>query len=309
MIAYRQWCTDMYRTLIYENSIGQKLYLTKDANSFLYDLQNMGFSYTNEISTSEYDTWMQLERTDISRSDLSGTYLISYDSNSDIYTAKNAAEKILNYDQVLNRTRKNKVHGKLYYSNASARTVYAYALLKGFEFGEIEENEENQLAIKISFSLLTKNWISIYPKTFSMELLDTDFLGHPFSHPFGHVSDAEQNNQTLIFEVSGNDVAYIVIRVYGAVTNPSLSIWNFSNPDEKYTIKYLGTVQEGSVLEINMIDMYTTVDGVNAIADFDIVNYSIPFFNLVPGKYVMNMQSDLNRGKIQIDIYDSWVSG
>lgn len=300
---------DEYRKLIYENSIGQKLYLTEDSHAFLYNLDKMGYSYENEISTTEYDTFMQLERTDIVHPEISGIYTIGYDANADIYTAKNAAEKILNYDQVVNRTREKKVHGKLHYTNAAGRKVYAYALLKSFEFGEIEESDDKQLLINISFSLLTKNWISMEPKVFVMELLETDFLGHPFGHPFGHVSDAAQNNQTLLFDVSGNDIAYIVIRVYGEVTNPSLSIIDLSDPDEKYTIKYLGTIREGSILEINMIDMYATVDGVNAIADFDIVNHSIPFFNLIPGRYMMNMQSDLNRGKYQIEIYDSWVSG
>lgn len=298
-----------YRKLIYENSIGQKLYLAEDSHAFLYNLDNMGYSYENEISTTEYDTFMQLERTDIVRSEISGIYTISYDSNADIYTAKNSAEKILNYDQVVNRIREKKVHGKLHYTNAAGRKVYAYALLKSFEFGEIEESDDKQLLINISFSLLTKNWIAAEPKVFVMELLETDFLGHPLGHPFGHVSDAAQNNQTLFFDVSGNDIAYIVIRVYGEVSNPSLSIIDVSNPDEKYTIKYLGTIPDGSILEINMIDMYATVDGVNAIADFDIVNYSIPFFNLIPGQYMMNMHSDLNRGKYQIEIYDSWVSG
>lgn len=78
---------------------------------------------------------------------------------------------------------------------------------------------------------------------------------------------------------------------------------------ETYNIKYAGEVPEGSTMVLDMIDMYAKVDGINCLSKFDIVNYDIPFFQVIPGNYSMLIGAENLSGKAQIEIYESWVSG
>lgn len=299
---------ETYRKYIYENSKGDKLHLNESGDAFLYNVSGMGYAYQNEISQTEYDTLLELQKTDISREPVAGTYLISGDKNEDIYQLKRYAEGVLNYDQIINRTQNKRIRGKLYYQNALGQPVFAYVLIKDFKFGEIAEDSD-ELEINLSFDMLSKNWISEQPKVYSIDLNeDIQYFQHPYGHPFGHVDPDAGYYKRLSISISGNDVAYITVSIEGEVRGFRMEIMN-EDGTSGHRIKYKNEIPAGSVMELNMIDIYTRQDGENCISGFDIVNYDIPFFYILPGRYTLKFGAEYLNGRVAINIFESWVSG
>lgn len=299
---------ETYRKYIYENSKGDKLHLNESGDAFLYNVSGMGYSYSNEISQTEYDTFLELQKTDIAREPLSGNYIISADDNESIYQAKRYAESVLNYDQILNRTQNKRIRGKLHYQNDLGFPVFAYVLVKDFKFGEITEDSD-ELEISLSFDMLSKNWISEEPKVYSIDLNeDISYYNHAFGHPIGHVDPDAGFYKRLQISISGNDVAYITVSIEGEVNGFRMEITN-EDGSSCHVIKYLNNIPKGSIMELNMIDIFTKQDGENCIAGFDIVNYDIPFFYILPGNYTLRFGAEKLNGSVAINIYESWVSG
>lgn len=297
-----------YRKLVYENSRGDKLQLNTSSNAFLWKLNGMGYSYNNEIISSSYDTYREVEAVEISQEKISGEYVISADNLSSIYEKKTFAEEILNYDQVLNRTRRKKTHGKLYCTNGEGRKVYCYALVSEFRFGEVDEDGD-ELTIDVSFDMITKNWISSEPLKLDISFEEDDqYCGHRYGHPFGHVAADADKAKKWNIAVGGTDTAYIVMKVYGEVGDPSFELENTKNGNKK-TIKYKGVIPEGAVLTLSMIDLKATLDGTNVFGNFDIDSGDIPFFPIIPGEYKLKIDSNYNRGKVEVRIYESYASG
>lgn len=301
-----------YRKLVYENSAGEKIDLSVPANSFIYDLQGMGFSYNNDIQENNYTDRLSVESSKLQNQSIKGSLIISdlLQRNSNIYEVQENIARILNYDQLIKKATGKEVYGKLYYTNATGIEVYTPCLIRNFNFGEIIEQNEawKELEIDIEFDRLSKTWINSTPKTISITLEGSDEANyHPFVHPYTHGETYEAGNGAIT-NIGGNDLAKIIIKINGEVTPFTLTIEDLSRNDNK-AIKYDSTIFEGETLIIDNFQFSALKNGIKAINSFDLYNGDSPFFDLIPNtEYKISVDSANLRGSIEIEIYESWVS-
>ncbi|EUJ56621.1 phage distal tail protein domain-containing protein [Listeria fleischmannii] len=301
-----------FRTLKYENSGGKQVDLTIPASHFLYELKNAGFSYTNEISQSNYTDRLEVDSTSLNHQNISGVLEIhsSVNDNASIYTQQEEIATILNYDQLVRKATNSEVSGKLIYKNATGVEVYCPVLVSDFNFGEIEEMDEvlRVLSVDISFSRLSKTWLATTPQTvkFSLEGTDESHM-HPYKHPWTH-GEVYIAGTGSIKNIGGNDLAKLIVNVQGEVSAFTLEIKNTAGTFIK-RIKYDGLVFSGETLTIDNFSLSVKKNNVNAIKDFDLFVGDVPFFDLMPNdQYTIKVNSENLRGEIELLIYESWVS-
>ncbi|PNP90616.1 hypothetical protein BMT55_11590 [Listeria newyorkensis] len=301
-----------YRTLIYENGAGERIDLTVPQSHFLYELTGAGFSYTNEISESNYTDKLDVDSTSLDHADIAGNLEIrdAINSNASIYEKQEKIATILNYDQLIRKATGDETHGKLIYQNDTGIEVYLPVLIANYEFGEITVEEEilHVLAIAISFTRLSKTWLSITPQTIEFSLQGTDEAHfHRYKHPWRHGEVFEAGNGSIAM-IGGNDLAKLIVKVYGEVATFTMRIKDVVSGIVR-TIKYDANVFDNEILIINNFDLSTTKNGVNVINDFDLFLADVPFFDLLPNrKYALHVDSESLRGKIELQIFESWVS-
>lgn len=303
---------DTYRKLVYENSIGEKVDISLPFNSFIYDLQGMGFSYENDIQENNYTDRLTVASNRLINQSIKGKLIITdlLQRNSSIYDLQENIARILNYDQLVRKVSRKDVSGKLYYTNASGRQVYTPCIIRNFSFGEISEQEEiwKELEVGIEFDRLSKTWIGVTPKTIIIFLQGSDEAHyHPYNHPYTH-GETYQAGNGAIANIEGTDLAKIIMKVNGEVTPFTLTIEDLYSKDIK-EIKYDSTIFEGETLIINNFEYSCLKNGIKAINDFDLYGADSPFFDLLPNTdYKISVDSANLRGSIEIEIYESWVS-
>lgn len=299
-----------YRKLRYENLNGETVDLSMPWDTFLYDLGGAGFEYQNNVVQNNYIDHIDLVSVLQQNIPISGSLVFddSGNSNRSIYQKMERAQRIMNYDQLLNRGTKNKRFGKLYYKNATGQEVYTPALVQSFAFGEIAEEPVKELSVSIVFSRGSNVWINTKPNKTLISLIGTDSSHyHPFSHPWTHgIVYAEGNGS--IAAIGGTDFAKTIIRVYGEVANFTLTFAS-ENGTEKHNIIYNDTIGEEEVLVIDNINLIVQKNGENAIQAFDLENGDTPFFSLLPNtNYYINVGSPNLRGSIEVEMYETWVA-
>lgn len=275
---------------------------------FLYNLEGMGFAYENTIEESNYADHTYVTNTRLVIPDFSGelSLLSIHGNNRDIYENQREVTRILNYDQLM-RQQGMDVYGMLIYKNASDVEMFSRALIKSFDFGEIEEDGD-ELKIKIAFDRISKTWIAMTPKVTRINLEGSDQSHkHPYSHPWTHGQTYRAGSGTIT-NISGNHFAKLIIRINGEVSAFTLTIKNTMTGRQK-RIKYDGNINTGETLVIDNFDMFVRKNGVNAIALFDLFTADPPFFDLMPGApYAISVDSANLRGSIEVEIYETWVS-
>ncbi|MBC1605655.1 hypothetical protein HCJ39_13115 [Listeria rocourtiae] len=297
-----------YRTISYQNSAGESVNFSIPYQQFLYNLEGMGFAYENTIEESNYSDHTYITNTRLVTPDFSGelSLLSIHGSNRDIYENQREVTRILNYDQLM-RQQGADVYGKLIYKNASDVEMFSRALIKAFDFGEIEEDGD-ELKVKIAFDRISKTWIATEPKLTKINLEGSDQSHkHPYSHPWVHGQTYTAGSGTIT-NISGNHFAKLIIRINGEVSAFTLTIKNTMTKQQK-RIKYDGSINNGETLVIDNFDMFVRKNGVNAIALFDLFTADPPFFDLMPGApYAISVDSPNLRGSIEVEIYETWVS-
>lgn len=297
-----------YRVLTYKNSAGEEIDFSIPYKQFLYNIEGMGFEYENNIEESNFSDHVFLTNSKLMMPKFSGelTILSAFGENATIYSIQREIARILNYDQLMIRQGID-VTGMLIYKNASSVEVYSRALIKTFDFGEIEEDGD-ELKIKVTFDRLSKTWISTTPKVVKINLEGSDQSHkHPFKHPYTH-GKVYKAGSGSITNVGGNHFAKLIISIHGEVSAFTLTIKNQITKQEK-KIKYDGNIAVGETLTINNFDMYVRKNGVNAIALFDLFAADQPFFDLMPSMpYEISFDSLNLRGLIEVSIYETWVS-
>lgn len=303
---------DTYRKLKYENSLGETIDLNVPYSSFLYNLDGMGFSYENDIQGNNYTDRLNVTSNQLVNKSVKGTLTISdlLQRNSSIYKLQESIARIFNYDQLIRKATGKDVYGKLYYMNATGIEVYTPCLIKKFDFGEIEEQEEiwKELEVDIELDRLSKTWIGVNPKKVVISLQGSDEAHyHPFIHPYIH-GEIYQAGNGAIANIDGNDLAKIILKINGEITPFSLTIENLFRNDKK-VVKYKGTIFEGETLVIDNFEYSVMKNGVKDIDNFDLLNGDSPFFDLLPNtNYKISVDSANLRGSIEVEIYESWVS-
>ncbi|EUJ41532.1 hypothetical protein PWEIH_00680 [Listeria weihenstephanensis FSL R9-0317] len=275
---------------------------------FLYNLEGMGFAYENTIEESNYADHTYVTNTRLVIPDFSGelSLLSIHGNNRDIYENQREVTRILNYDQLM-RQQGVDAYGMLIYKNASDVEMFSRALIKSFDFGEIEEDGD-ELKIKIAFDRISKTWIAMAPKATRINLEGSDQSHkHPYSHPWTHGQTYRAGSGTIT-NIGGNHFAKLIIRINGEVSAFTLTIKNTMTGQQK-RIKYDGNINTGETLVIDNFDMFVRKNGVNAIALFDLFTADPPFFDLMPGApYTISVDSANLRGSIEVEIYETWVS-
>ncbi|MBC1616428.1 hypothetical protein HB904_09525 [Listeria booriae] len=297
-----------YRTISYRNSAGEEANFSMPYQQFLYGLEGMGFAYDNTIEESNYSDHTYITNTRLVIPDFSGelSLLSLHGDNRNIYENQREITRILNYDQLM-RQQGTEAYGTLIYKNASGLEMFSRALIKSFDFGEIEEDGD-ELKIKIAFDRISKTWITSEPKIVRINLEGSDQSHkHPYSHPWTH-GQTYRAGSGSITNIGGNHFAKLIIKINGEVSAFTLTIWDVSTMEKK-RVKYDGNVNIGETLVIDNFDMFVRKDGVNAIALFDLFTADPPFFDLLPGKsYGISVDSQNLRGSIEVAIYETWVS-
>ncbi len=303
------------RKIVYENSKGEKVDLTIPYKSFLYELEGMGFNYENDIQENNYTDRLTVNSTRLVTNSISGSLHISdlLDSNGKIYETERTIATILNYDQLIRKVTGKDARGKLHYTSASGIAVYVPALIKSFSFGEIQEDEGQRiLEVDIQFDRLSKTWLSTTPKTVNISMGGNDESHyHPYAHPFTHGRVYIEGNGEVA-NIGGNDLAKIVLKIEGEVSPFTLSFEDLNSGEIK-TIKYDQTIMNGETLTIDNFNISarkrTSSSEENAARFFDFVNGDIPFFDLLPNtRYAISIVSDVLRGNVSLEVYESWVA-
>ncbi|EUJ22994.1 hypothetical protein PGRAN_11383 [Listeria grandensis FSL F6-0971] len=272
---------NQYRTLIYENIAGERIDLTVPQAHFLYELTGAGFSYTNEVSESNYTDKLDVDSTSLQHADITGLLEIrdAINSNRSIYEKQERIATILNYDQLIRKATGEETHGKLLYKNDTGIEVYLPVLIANYEFGEITVEEEilHVLEVTISFTRLSKTWLATTPQVIVFSLQGTDESHfHRYKHPWQHGEVFEAGNGSIA-TIGGNDLAKLIVKVYGEVSTFTMRIKDALSGMIK-TIKYDANVFDNEVLIINNFDLSTTKNGVNVIRDFDLFLGRCPIF-------------------------------
>lgn len=304
-----------FRKVIYENSSGERVNLTIPFKSFVFELEGMGFEYENDIQENNYTDRLSVNSTRLTTSPISGTLHISdlLDNNQKIYEVERSIATILNYDQLVRKVTGKDVSGKLYYTGASGIEVYVPALIKGFTFGEIQEEEgQRVLEVDIQFDRLSKTWLSSTPKTINISMAGNDESHyHPFSHPFSHGEVSIEGNGKVA-NIGGNDLAKFVLKIDGEVSEFDITFTDQRTGEVKI-IKFDTTIQSSETLIIDNFQLsakLVTSDGEsNASSSFDFLNGDIPFFDLLPNTvYAVSISSAVLRGNVTLEVYESWVA-
>lgn len=179
--------TTAYRTISYRNSAGEIADFSMPYQQFLYNIEGMGFAYDNTVEESNYSDHVYVANTRLATADFTGelSLLSIFGDNRNIYENQRELTRILNYDQLM-RQQGADAYGTLIYKNASGIEMFSRALIKSFNFGEIEEDGD-ELKVKVSFDRISKMWVSAKAKKVTINLEGSDEAHkHPYSHPWTH---------------------------------------------------------------------------------------------------------------------------
>lgn len=300
---------DYYRRLKYINTRGETLDLNIPINTFLYDLTGAGFEYTVNVVQNNYLDHIDIASVMPISLPIGGTLTFrdAANKNASIYEKKDKAEKILNYDQLINRRGKLLRFGRLEYHNARNIQVFSPAVVETFSFGEITTDTLKELDVLINFRRGSHVWTRSNPHITVIALEGNDEAHfHPYSHPWTHGLTYNAGNGSIT-AIGGTDNAKVIIRLYGEIDEFMLDI-NSVNGNDPHRIIYKGAIPDGSILEINNFDIFAQLDGVNAIPEFDLVNGDTPFFPLLPNtEYSVRVESPNMRGRIVVEMYETFI--
>lgn len=300
----------MYRKLRYVNNNNESLDLSVPWDTFLYDLGGAGFSYTNTLSQNNYIDHVDLSSVVPVSTPISGQLIFddAADSRASMYEKMERAQRILNYDQLLNRAGNQKQFGRLYYQNERGQEVFTLALVEAFRFGEIMETPLLELPVDFQLTRGSNVWINTKPKRTVIEMVGgVDAHFHPYSHPYAHGLIYPIGNGEIT-ALGGTDFAKIIVKIHGEVAAFRMQIQSTNGLDSHLLI-YQDVVGGGETLVIDNIKLQARLGDENIIGNFDLVNGDSPFFSLLPNTtYSVTVQSDQLQGSVEVEMYETWVA-